>query len=61
MPMKVKVIHVPSPDDLQNKLNEWLEQNTKTHIEHVTHCLSGRGSAGQMSSIVCIWYTEEGK
>ena len=60
MATKVKVIHIHRIDNLQEELDKWLEQNTKAQIEHVTHCLSGRGTAGQMSSIVCIWYNEGG-
>ena len=58
--MKVKVLHVINPINLEKDINGWLEDNPKIHIEHVTQSQGGWGEAGGPIPInVCIWYTEK--
>ena len=58
MSMKVKVIKGDKSEELERLINEWLKENAKVHVDHVTQSQVQHGQAMSMPITVCIWYTE---
>lgn len=61
MSMKVKVIKGDDASALERLINDWLKENAKVHVDHVTQSQVQHGQHMSMPVTVCIWYTEGGE